>query len=116
MAKSKSKYSPYDYGEHRGFGDAVYPDPYDVEDEFDLDNTLSDAVADQLDTLKRNEAARAVRYTEFLLDSYVNTSSLYTMFDWRESDRGYAFWLECYNELVSAGQDTYPPELEAIRP
>lgn len=107
MSGKGSTYTPYQYDPFNGHEQASLSD-------YDVDTDLSDDVADLLDEIHRKEAAHAIRYNVFLLDSFVDTDTLFTMFDWEEDKRGYAFWNECFNELVSAGADEYPAAVRAL--
>jgi len=71
----------------------------------------SDFIADALKDIGRWEASGIVRNSIFLLDSYVDSDNLFEMFDWKESRQGYDFWCEVFNELVSVGEQDYPPEV-----
>ncbi len=76
---------------------------------------FAETVADDLDALNRKEAAAYIRSGVYLLDSYEDSDTLWDMFDWKESRQGYAFWNECYNEMVSAGTDSYPVEVRELQ-
>lgn len=71
------------------------------EDELD---TPADELSTNLYLLGRKEASDYIDRVAPSLKSFCDTtSSLLSIFDWDETEQGWRFWAECYEELVSIG-------------